>query len=84
MSLGEQAQLVITSDMAYGAEGRPPVIPPNSDVSDHAHSNALLNRLIPSFVWRAILHVFSMQARITLVDMAFATEQAHVSAQFLT
>ena len=32
MSLGEKAQLVISSELAYGAAGRG-IIPPNADVS---------------------------------------------------
>ncbi|KIM77996.1 hypothetical protein PILCRDRAFT_824976 [Piloderma croceum F 1598] len=30
MSLGEKANLIITSDYGYGANGYPPIIPPNS------------------------------------------------------
>ncbi|KAF9445609.1 FK506-binding protein 1A [Macrolepiota fuliginosa MF-IS2] len=33
LSVGEKAKLVITSDYGYGADGYPPVIPPNSTLN---------------------------------------------------
>jgi peptidylprolyl isomerase len=33
MKVGEQRRLMIPADLAYGPEGRPPVIPPNSPLN---------------------------------------------------
>jgi len=49
MSLGEKAKLTITDDMAYGSNGVPGVIPPNSTLIFEVEVLAVGDKTKPGF-----------------------------------